>query len=169
MFQFIRRHQAIGLIFIGIVIVSFVIFFSPNQSGRMGRLPAGALGSIHGRPIERDEYLMAAREARLAHMLREGSWPDRSGRGWQESREAVNRLFLLEEARRLGIGVTDEVAAARIVELPFLRDERTRTFQRAAYDQFLSVIRNEAGMTRPDFEQFMRHEVALQHLVQLGG
>src|SRR5262245_52368204 len=113
MFQFIRRHQAIGLIFIGIVIVSFVIFFSPNQAERMGRIRAGALGTIQGRPVERDEYLMAAREARLAHMLREGSWPDRSGRNWQESREAINRLFLLHEARRLGISVTDEVAAAR--------------------------------------------------------
>lgn len=170
MFQFIRKHQAIGLIFIGIVIVSFVIFFSPNQGGGPGRLPAGALGSIGGRPIGLEEYRAAAKEARLTYMLRnQGQWPGRSGRDWDESREAVNRLFLLDEAKRLGVVVSDEVAAARILELPFLNDERTGGFSRPAYDRFLEVIRNEGGLTRADFEQFMRHEVSLEHLVNVGG
>lgn len=168
MFQFIRRHQAIGLVFIGIVIVSFVIFFSPNQGGGAG-VPRGALGTINGRPIERGEYLSAVKEARLSHMLREGNWPGRGSRTWDEQREVVDRLFLLDQAKQLGVQVTDEVAAARIVELPFLRDERTAAFNRAAYDQFLELILREEGITRSDFEQFMRHEVALQHLVQLGG
>lgn len=168
MFQFIRRHQAIGLVFIGIVIVSFVIFFSPNQGGHTG-VPRGALGTINGRPIERGEYLSAVKESRLSHMLREGNWPGRGNRAWDEQREVIDRLFLLDQAAQLGVQVTDEVAAARILELPFLRDERTGTFNRAAYDQFLELILREEGITRSDFEQFMRHEVALQHLVQLGG
>lgn len=168
MFQFIRKHQAIGLIFIGIVIVSFVIFFSPNQGSGGAAMPRGALGSINGQPIERGDYLNALREARLAHFLRQGTFPGRSG-DWDEQRQVVDRLFLLEEARRLGVTVSDEVVAARIVELPFLQDEKTQTFNRAAYDQLLTFIQREEGLTRPDFEQFIRNEVALQHLVQLGG
>jgi len=170
MFQFIRKHQAIGLIFIGIVIVSFVIFFSPNQGERGARVPTGALGSIGGRPVERDEYLSALKEARLAYMLRnQGQWPGRGGRDWDESREVLTRLFLLNEAKQLGVVVTDEVAAARILELPFLKDERTGNFNRAAYDSFVASRLAEGGLNRKDFERFMRHEVALEHLVQLGG
>ncbi|MBX3746627.1 MAG: SurA N-terminal domain-containing protein [Verrucomicrobiae bacterium] len=170
MFQFIRKNQAIGLIFIGIVIVSFVIFFSPNQPGMGGGgVPRGALGSIGGRAIDYDDYMAALKEARLGYWLREGEWPTGSGRGWDEETQVINRLFLLDEARRLGIEVTDEVAAARIVELPFLRDERTGTFNRAAYEQFLGVILQQGGLARTDFERFMRREVALQHLVQLTG
>ena len=48
MFQFIRKHQAIGLIFIGIVIVSFVIFFSPNQGRQDVGAPGGPIGTING-------------------------------------------------------------------------------------------------------------------------
>lgn len=170
MFQFIRKHQAIGLIFIGIVIVSFVIFFSPNQGGRAGRVPAGALGSIGGKPIERDDYLSALKEARLSFMLRnQGQWPGRSGREWDENREVLNRLFMLSEAKRLGVVVADDVAAARILELPFLNDERAGGFSRPAYDRFLGMIQSEGGLSRADFEQFMRHEVAVEHLVNVGG
>jgi len=170
MFQFIRKHQAIGLIFIGIVIVSFVIFFSPNQGGSAGRVPAGALGSIGGKPIEREDYLAALKEARLSYMLRnQGQWPGRSGRDWDETREVLNRLFLLNEAKRLGVVVSDEVAAARILELPFLNDERTGGFSRPAYDRFLGMVQSEGGLTRTDFERFMRHEVGVEHLVNVGG
>ncbi len=170
MFQFIRKHQAIGLIFIGIVIVSFVIFFSPNQGGRAGRVPAGALGSIGGKPIERDDYLSALKEARLSFMLRnQGQWPGRSAREWDENREVLNRLFMLSEAKRLGVVVADDVAAARILELPFLNDERSGGFSRPAYDRFLGMIQSEGGLSRADFEQFMRHEVAVEHLVNVGG
>jgi hypothetical protein len=169
MFQFIRKHQAIGLIFIGIVIVSFVIFFSPNASDGGGGMEDGAFGSIGGEPIRRSDYIAAAREARLSFMLRSGNWPGQSGQDWNEQQEVFNRLFLMSEAKRLGISVTDAVAASRIVELPFLQDEKTSAFSRPGYDQFLALIQRDNGMMRGDFEQFMRHEIALQHLVQLGG
>lgn len=169
MFQFIRKHQAIGLIFIGVVIVSFVIFFSPNQRGA-GGMPRGALGTINGRPIERGEYVAAAREAALSYFFRQGDFPvGGSSSGWDEGRQTVDRLFLLEEARQQGITVTDEVAAERIMELPFLKDPTTQRFNQAGYDQFLAFIRNERGLSRADFEEFMRNEVALQHLVQVVG
>ncbi len=169
MFQFIRRHQAIGLIFIGIVIVSFVIFFSPNQKMDRGGTTIGSYGSVGGRPISRQEYLEARAEARLARMLREGgTWPT-DGRGFEEAKETMNRLFLIEEARNLGVIVTDDVAAGRILDLPFLHDDKAGGFSRPAYDQFLAMIQKDGGLSRADFEQFMRHEVAIQHLVQVGG
>ncbi|MBL9136055.1 MAG: SurA N-terminal domain-containing protein [Verrucomicrobiales bacterium] len=168
MFQFIRKHQAIGLVFIGIVIVSFVIFFSPNQGGS-GGLPQGTIGSMNGQPVTRDAFVAAMKEHRLARGLREGSFRDRSDRDGEEQREVLSRLFLLREAESMGIVVTDEIAAARIADLPFLKDEKTGQFSRAAYDRFLTLIAQEQGISRTDFEQFMKHEAMLQHLVQLGG
>jgi peptidyl-prolyl cis-trans isomerase D len=145
-----------------------VIFFSPNQGGG-GGIAQGALGSIRGDPIDRDEYIAAVKEAMLAHLLRNGMWPEQSAADWDERRQALNRLFLLDEARRLGIRVPDEVAAKRIVELAFLKDQQTGAFNRAAYDQFLAMLMRDRGLSRADFEEFMRNEVALQHLVQIGG
>lgn len=168
MFQFIRKHQAIGLIFIGIVIVSFVIFFSPNQKAD-GPGAGGSFGSIDGRPVSRQEYMETRGEVRLARMLRDGgNWPSES-RGFDEFKEVMNRLYLLEEAKRLGVVVTDDVAAGRILELPFLRDEKSNSFSRVAYEQFLAMIRKDGGLTQAGFEQFMRNEVAIQHLVMVGG
>jgi parvulin-like peptidyl-prolyl isomerase len=170
MFQFIRKHQAIGLIFIGIVIVSFVIFFSPGQGGGGGGgLAKDALGSINGKAITREAYVAALKEHRLARGLREGSFRDRSDRDAEEQREVLSRIFLLQEAESLGVVVTDEVAAARIAELPFLKDEKTGQFSRAAYDRFLALVGQEQGITRTEFEHFIKHETMLQHLVQLGG
>lgn len=168
MFQFIRKHQAIGLIFIGIVIVSFVIFFSPNQNSD-GPGPGGSFGSVDGRPVSRQEYMEVRGEVRLARMLRDGgNWPSES-RGFDEFKEVMNRLFLMGEAKRLGVVVTDDVAAGRILELPFLRDEKSNAFSRAAYEQFLAMIRKDGGLSQAGFEQFMRNEVAIQHLVMVGG
>ncbi|MCC7377133.1 MAG: SurA N-terminal domain-containing protein [Verrucomicrobiales bacterium] len=170
MFQFIRKHQAIGLIFIGIVIVSFVIFFSPGQrGGGGGGLRHDALGSINGRAVTREAYVAAMKEHRLARGLREGSFRDRSERDSEEQREILSRIFLLQEAENLGVVVTDEVAAARIADLPFLKDEKTGQFSRAAYDRFLALVGQEQGITRAEFEEFVKHEAMLQHLVQLTG
>ncbi len=167
MFQFIRKHQAIGLIFIGIVIVSFVIFFSPNQRGGGRAMLSGSLGTIRGEPIGREEYLQARQEIELARLLRgENRAPLHD---LEEQQQVLNRLFLLSEAERLGIRVADEVVAGRIVELSFLKDERTGSFSRAAYDQFLAGIGREPGISRAGFEQFIRHEIGLQQLVQIGG
>lgn len=169
MFQFIRKHQAIGLIFIGIVIVSFVIFFSPNQGGDGPGRPS-TYGTVNGEPISQQDYMSLRAEVRLTRMLREGgNWPTDGRGGYEEFKEVLNRAFLLQEAERLGVVVTDPVAAARILELPFLRDEKTDAFSRAAYDQFLQMIARDGGMTQAGFEEFMRHEVAIQHLVQVGG
>jgi hypothetical protein len=170
MFQFIRRHQAIGLIFIGIVIISFVVFFSPNQPmGGGPAMPAGSLGSVYGQPVEPEEYRAALDEVLIGHLLREGNWPDIGGRRWNQDQEVLNRLFMQEEARRLGIKVTDEVAARWIAQLPIFKDETTGAFSRPAYDRLLEFLQRERGLTRTDFERFMRNEVAAQHLVQLGG
>ena len=54
------------------------------------------------------------------------------------------RLSLLAEAEDLGVRVTDEVAAARIVDLPFLKDEKTD----------LAVLRIKAGNEPLPFMQF---------------
>jgi hypothetical protein len=71
MFHFFRRHQAWGLILIGLVIVSFLVFFSPysKMQGRYGGR-TGDLGSIGGRQVEPEEYYHAVKEARLEYLLR---------------------------------------------------------------------------------------------------
>lgn len=154
------------MIFIGIVIASFVIFLSPTQRAALRGGAEGNFGTIGGRVITRTEYVLGIREARLAHFFRTGEWPGR-GREWDQQKEAMNRLFLVDQAARLGVQVTDEVAAAQIAEI--FQDPKTAVFNRAAYERFLARIMSEESMTRADFEQFMRHQVAIQHVMQVVG
>lgn len=155
------------MIFIGIVIASFVIFLSPTQQAALKGSADGNFGTIGGRIISRSEYVMGIKEARLSHMFRTGEWPGRGGRDWDQQKEAMNRLFLVDQANRMGVQVTDEVAAGQIAEI--FQDPKTGTFNQAAYERFLARIQTEEGMFRSDFEQFMRHQVAIQHVMQVAG
>ena len=68
MFNFIRKHQKLALTFIGLVIISFVLFFTDLQSVNSNYNDVD-FGSIAGQPIERDEFLGAYRETLLRYFL----------------------------------------------------------------------------------------------------
>src|SRR6185503_9035575 len=99
MFGTIRRHQNwLWFIIIAIIILSFVVFFSPDvKFGRSGRVhTTGQHGSINGQPITDKDFYPAYHEARINHFFRTGQWP-----GNEESaqdtlkRDAVSRVFLI--------------------------------------------------------------------------
>lgn len=164
MFQFIRKHQAWGAIFIGAVILSFLAFFNPAQtSGPAGR--GGSYGTIGGVEVMEDEFLPVARELRLEQAFR-GQNPagDRIGH-----EDVMNRVFALREAAALGIRVPDEAVAARIVDLPLAKDQGTGRFSPEAYTQFLAGLQRELGLSQRDFESYIKHGIALEHLGALAG
>ena len=73
----IRKHsQWLWGIIITVVIITFVIFFTPDAKfGRGGGAPS--YGTIYGEPIKRDDLAQAYADARLGYFLSTGQWPDR--------------------------------------------------------------------------------------------
>src|ERR1041385_4139783 len=112
MFGTIRRHQKwLWIVISGVTIISFVAFFSPQQRRQRGWTgPHDQVGSINGRPVSRDQYATAQREAALQYRLNYGQWPGDDAMSRQAGlleREARNRLFFLFEVDKLNIEVDE--------------------------------------------------------------
>ena len=160
MFGTIRKHQNwLWLIIIAVIIVSFVIFFSPDAKWSGSRRAAGAfnVGSINGRPIGRDEFMEAYAEAKLNEFFRNnGKWPgteEGSQQGLQ--RNAVYRVFLVKKLREMGIEVS-ETAVARVAH------DRIGNYPLASFEK---DHLQQGGVTLADFERFIRHETGIQQLI----
>jgi hypothetical protein len=174
MFNSIRRHQKwLWIVIMTFTIISFVAFFSPrsqrgySRSGTMGR--EGAVGSINGRTVHRDEYIDAYREARLRHFFSYGQWPqddEMSRRLKIMENETRNRLFLIEKLKEFDIRVSDKATADWIAEV--WRDPKQKVFRYDAYDQFVKNL-PQASLSKEDFQRFARHEVGIEHLIAVAG
>ncbi len=174
MFATIRKHQKwLWFIVVAGVIISFVVFFSPENRvfhGRGEYLSSDVVGSINGRPLTRQEYFEAAKEAQLRYKLYAGDWPDESNASrsmFQEDREIHTRLLLNEKMRELGVrvgpkGVTEWIANA-------FRDPRTGEFRPQFYDEFVRAQLTPRRYTDEDVRRFVEHEVGIQHLIALFG
>ncbi len=162
MFGTIRKHQQwLWIVIITVIIISFVIFFTPEgpQFGG-GRLDKPIFGSIGGKPISQQEFLSAFEEARLSHFMRSGGreWPDNDDTEALE-RDAVFRVFLKQKVKDLDIHTSDE-AVGRLVR------ERLGNYPLAEFER-THLAPN--GLTLEDFERFMRQESALQQLINTAG
>lgn len=162
MFGTIRKHQQwLWILIITVIIVTFVFFFSPDVGQVGGNRPKDPVfGSIAGQPISQQEYLEGIEEAQLAHFMRSGGreWPDNDDTAALE-RDAVYRVFLKQKIKDMDIHPSEE-AVGRIVR------ERLGNFPLAEFErQYL--LPNKLNLS--DFERFLRHEAALQQLVNTAG
>ncbi|MCI0748124.1 MAG: peptidylprolyl isomerase [Verrucomicrobia subdivision 3 bacterium] len=161
MFGTIRKHQNwLWLVIIFVIIVTFVIFFSPDVRLGANRPAEGEFGSIGGRQIGQEEFRDAHQEARMAFFMRSNGreWP---GSDAEESlkRDAIFRVFLKEKMKEMDIRASDE-AVGRIVR------ERLGNYKLADFER--DILAPQA-LTLQDFERFLRHEAALQQLVNTAG
>jgi hypothetical protein len=177
MFAQIRRHQKwLWIMISSLVIISFVWYFNPN-SRRGGGGFAGddsanaAVGSVYGKPISRSHYFETQREAQLWYFFRFQEWPQDNDfyrqMGRPVERHTRERLVLIDRLNELSIKVSDEAVANYIYE--FFRDRETKTFRKELFDNIVNQQLAPHGLKRADFERYVRHELGIQHLVQLAG
>jgi peptidyl-prolyl cis-trans isomerase D len=163
------RQKWLWVLVSALTIISFVAFFSPNQRSGAGFLsPADQVGSIDGRPVSRQEYVDTYWETQLRYRLYYGQWADDQmarQTGLMEN-EVRNRLLLLERMRQMNIKVSQGAVASWIIE-NFNPDGKG--FQKEVYEQFLKTQLAPKGISASDFERFARHEVGIQHLINLTG
>ena len=169
MFASIRKHQKwLWLLIILLVIISFVIFFSPDvRFGDMGL--KDNWGSINGREIDQEEFRNAYKEGQLGYFFRFSQWPDRSSEqfGYDPEQEAYSRIFLIDQLKQHNIQVTDDAVTEWVIQ--FFRDPQTGQMQKEIYDLFLNQILPQQRLTKNDFFRYARHEAGIRHLVNLVG
>ncbi len=172
MFQDIRRHQKwLWVVISSAVIISFVVYFNPNQqygSGDSGG--SSAIGTIYGEPLQRADYIAAYQESELRYLFSYGEWPGRDEMSRQMrpiEREARNRLVLVRKLSDYNIQVPDSSAAAWIQEAFAGKDNKV--FRKEDLDLFVQNNLTPRGLKVEDFFRFARHEVGIQHLINVAG
>ena len=164
MFGTIRRHQNwLWVVIIAIIVVSFVVFFSPDVTlfgGGRGQTQ-GEHGTINGQPITDKDFYPAYHEARVNHFFRTGQWPG-NDQAAEDSlkRDAVSRVFLIGKLKELDITVSDE-AVARLT-----RDRLPRELA-DNLGRFSKEYLEPNGSDMEILERYLRHETGIQQLVQV--
>ncbi len=173
MFAGFRKYQKwIWIVAIIVIIPSFVIFFSPDAKWRRGGGGAVGLGSINGKPITVEQFLNAKKEAYLSFFFRHGEWPERSAAakqfGFDEERETYGRLLLIEKIKDLNVNVSTESAATLARDFLY-RIAGTNAPPTQIYEVFYQKILRPNGLSKLDFERYIRHEAGVFHLVTVAG
>lgn len=163
MFGTIRKHQSwLWIVIVAAVILSFVVWFSPNQTSYRSLMFGGngsQFGMIDGRPITQEMVSAANRQTALRRVL----FNRGQASGADDEQQILQQLFLAEKVREYKIGVGD-AAVAHWIQQNF-RNPKTGQLN---YDAYLLELRKQ-GFTEADFHQFIRQDIAQRHLGQLVG
>jgi peptidyl-prolyl cis-trans isomerase D len=164
----IRKHSALlWWTIIPITIISFVIFMGSGPMRGRGERSSGDFGSINGKKVTQQQYVDALNEFKLYYFFNygNGTWPDKKNNISQKDieRSIYQRLLLTQKASDLGIHVGLDTAAEMANQL--LR-RFGRNGQIVPMDEFAKQVLQPEGLAVTDFENFVRHDIAIQQLVQ---
>jgi peptidyl-prolyl cis-trans isomerase D len=159
----IRKHsKVLWIIIITVVIVSFVVFFSPyTRTSRGGG--EGNYGMINGQRVTRDDYAHAQREVYLRYFFSIGQWPQLDND--QAMRETYFRLMLIRKLEDLGIHISSESVAKAAADL-------LKAFNRGKplpLDVFEREILAKQNLNADDFARFIQHDLGIQQLSSVLG
>jgi SurA-like protein len=165
----IRKHSKwLWVVIITLTVVSFIYWgAAPAQRGGGGRA-SGDFGSVYGQKITQQQYVEAFNEFKLFYLFHYGSWPDKKESISQDEmeREAYVRLLLIKKADDLGIQVGVDAAATAANQMLRSLGRNGETPSMADFEK--QVLQPE-GLTVVDFENYARHDVAIQEVIQTVG
>jgi hypothetical protein len=107
-------------------------------------------------------------EFRLFYLFHYGQMPDKKSNVTEADieRETYIRLLLTQKAEEMGVHVSDETVASAAAQM--IRS-LTHGGQQVTMESFAKQALTPNGMTVADFENFVRHDLVIQQLVQALG
>lgn len=166
MIGILRKHQqALAWVIAVVVIASFLVFFNPGQSSGRDSVRR-SYGTLYGKPLKGDEVREASRQAELASIVRFGGSETKEAKRarFNLNQETYQRLLLRAKTKELGIQVDDKAVATWIREN--LKDPKTGVVN---YKAFVDRVLTPKGFTSVDFEEYVRQDLALRHLIDVIG
>lgn len=121
------------MVIIIVIIVSFVIFFTPDVRFR-GREDAD-FGTINGRKLTLLELQNARKDLMLLARFNSGDWPKNDT---FRDNEVKQRVLMLDLAKQFGIQISDDAVAQQITGIFKARD--TQVFNKEGYKNFVENI-----------------------------
>jgi len=170
MFATIRKNQKWLLwVIISVIIVTFVIFFTPEAGNMVGGRGNIDYGSIDGQPVTPGEFEMARREASLIYLTSTGTWPGEGGsnaRSCDVANDSLQRLALIRSLEEMG-SYADEAAAVGWIKRNFA--DADGAFNKGLYDQFIDGQIKARGISEEQFIEFVKHQVSFAQLQDVAG
>lgn len=166
----IRKHSKwLWAVIITATIISFVYWGAkPMGNGGGGGHSTGDFGSINGKKVTAAAFVGAENEFRLFYLFHYGVWPDKKSNVSETDieREAYIRLMMTQKAEEMGIHVSDEAVATAASQMirSLGRNGQTITIQ-----EFAKQVLTPNNLTVMNFENFVRHDLYIQQLVQTLG
>lgn len=163
MFGTIRRHQKwLWVLIIIVIIVSFVVFFTPDVRFR-GREDSD-FGTINGRKLTLLELQNARKDLMLLSRFNSGDWPKSDT---FRDNEVKQRVLMLDLAKQFGIQISDDAVVQQIEGIFKNRD--TQVFNKEGYKNFVENILPTGRLNEVDLYRFLRHELERHQLSLLVG
>lgn len=166
----LRKHSRwLWGIIITVVIITFVVFFSPDISSRGGQTEAD-YGTLYGQPIKRDELAQGYTDAKLFFFLNIGQWPTPEQAmmyRYNLDGEARQRLLLNQLAKQEGIDVGKDAVVQEIKK--YFTNPESGAFNLQSYDAFIKTRLPAGGVTEAGFELYVRNELGRQQLAHMFG
>jgi hypothetical protein len=166
MFAHLRKHQTwlLGVI-VTITIVSFVVFFNPNNRGSGSSRGPANFGSINGERITEEDFHNARKEVYLQYFfMTGGNWLDNETEakkaGFDFEQRLYVRLLLIQKIEQLGIHVSSEMAGQIATEM---------LHQFGSPTAFVEKVLQPRGFQMSDLERFVRHDLGIQELISAVG
>jgi peptidyl-prolyl cis-trans isomerase D len=165
MLDFLRKRKRSWIItfLLGLIIVVFVAFYGGNQFQDPGVVN---IGTVNGEVITQREFAYRYQQEmnRYRELFKTSLTPEMLKSLNIEAmliEDIVNRKVALQEARKLGITITDDELAAVIAKAPEF--QVNGTFSKERYLQLLGANR----LTPVQFEDERREELILQRLYEV--
>jgi hypothetical protein len=168
MFGTIRKHQTwLWAVIITVIVISFVIYFSPYSRLNDTRRGPVNLGSINGERISEEQFMHARNEVYLRSFCLSGRWPDDEARRTGGlDREIYQWLLLVQKQQQMGIQISSDMVA-QVAKGMMGALQQAKVI--SSPQSFLKELLPRNGFTMDDFERFVRHYVGLQELISTVG
>jgi peptidyl-prolyl cis-trans isomerase D len=160
-FHKLIQSKTVWYIILGIIVVSFVGFFTPTMRGRGKHTPEQAAGELFGKKVTQEEYRRAYRNAYLWQVISSGRMiPVTDNLSAALHREAWIRLAALHKAQEEKIPVTNEEIVRQIQRVPIFLDEK------GAFDPSLyKIILQNLNLSSQQVEELFREQLSLSKLL----
>jgi peptidyl-prolyl cis-trans isomerase D len=158
-----RKRNWVIILFLGVIVVTFALFVG---SGSLRDQGAGDVAEINGEIISQREFALQYERAlqRYREILKDSLTPEMiKGLNLKANlfEELVQKKLVLQEARRLGIVVTDDELAQHLARVPEF--QIGGRFSKSRYLQILEVNR----LAPAQFEEEQRDQLTLQRLYSI--
>ena len=164
-----RRHKGWLKWSLGLVCLTFVIFYIPDflrGKGSGGAVSSDEIARVNGQSISVAEYRKAYQRSVAAYRQSYGANVTEQllkqiGVEQQTLQQLVSEYALVAEAQRLGISVSDDEVAQRIVAMPEFQ-ENGRFVGEDRYRMALNAAR--PPLTPPEFEASLKRQLLVEKL-----